>query len=154
MKIIRISQQAQPQMTPEQIESQKTIQGATSEIMQAIALINKSLNTLLVNQTENLFKKDELINAIQNGDIRKLDQNKVNQSLEAMASISQGSLAINQALREIENEGGNINEVLQMTVTSLKSGNYSSFTQSMPSFQSNLTGMTGTTQHSVTENAY
>lgn len=147
MKIYRIAQPVQQQMAPQQKKSQENIQGAMAEISQATALINKSLSTLQTQQMENLFKKDGIINAIQNGDIRKIDQNKVNESLEAMSAISQATLAINQSIKVIEDEGGDINKILTMTVQALQSGNYSAFTETMAGFQQNMTGMTGTIQN-------
>ena len=154
MKIIRIAQNPQSaQMTKEQQDSQKIIQESMSEIQQAVGLINKSMNTLQATQTEKLFQKDGLINALQNGDIRRLDQNKVNQSLQAMGDISQGSLAINNALMTIENEGGDIKGVMGMAIQSLQTGNFSAFVSTMGNFQNSLSGMTGTNSV-ATQSAY
>ena len=147
MKIYKIAQVAQPQMTPEQMKSRQEIMGATGQIQESVGLINKSIETLQMDKIEDLFKKDGIINALQNGNIRRLDQNKVNQSLQAMAEIATSSLAINQALRVIEDNGGEIGNVVGMAVEALNTGNYSAFQSTMANFQSNLTGMTGTMQN-------
>ena len=145
MKIYKIAQAPQ-QMTPDQINSQKNIQGATSEIMQAVGLINKSFETIDSNvKIKDLFKKDGYINALQSGTIRQLDQNEINVSLEAMASISQASMAINQSLRVIEDEGGDASATIQMAIQSLQVGNFSAFQATMSGFQAGMQGMTGVT---------
>jgi hypothetical protein len=129
------------------MKSQQEIMGAMGQIQESVALINKSIETLQADHIEELFKKDGVINALQSGNIRRLDQNKVNTSLQAMAEIATSSLSINQALRVIEDNGGEVNTVVNMAVQALQVGNYSAFQSGMANFQSNLTGMTGTMQN-------
>jgi hypothetical protein len=146
MRIIKLA--AAPQSA-----EQQTIQEAMGEIESAAALINKSSNDLKNNQTEDLFKKDGIIEAIQNGNLRRLDQNKVNASLKALAEVSQACLRINQAFFIIEQNGGDLKQISPMLIQALQSGQYSAFQSSMANFQSNLTGTTGTIQQSVTQTA-
>jgi hypothetical protein len=151
MKIYKITEAATPQqMTPEQIKSQQEIIAAVNQIQESVALINKSIEALQIDKIEDLFKKDGIIKALQNEEIRRLDQNKVNQSLQAMASIATSSLAINQALRVIEDNGGDAKIAIDMSVGALQTGNYSAFVSTMANFQTNLTGTTGTIQNSIT----
>jgi len=140
MKIYKIAQ-------AKQTKEQQEITGSIAQVQDSIALINKSIETLQIDKINDLFKKDGIINALQSGSIRRLDQNKVNQSLQAMAAIATSSLAINQALRVIEQNGGDVNTVMGMSVQALQVGNYSAFQATMADFQSGLTGMTGTTQN-------
>lgn len=156
MKIYKIAQitPTNKMTDPKETEKQQVFQESLGMIQNASAMVNKSIQTLQTNQTETLFTKEGFINAIQNGDIRKININKVNDSIKAMQAISQSALAINEAIREVENVGGDVNSINGMIVQAILSGNYSSFTQSLPGFQQNLGAQTGTTSHSVTETAY
>ena len=149
MKIFKISANSSAQ--------QQEMQDAIGTVQAAIATINKSITTLAAlptNQTgRELFQKDGIRNALQNGNIRNVDQNMIRQSLGNMGTILQSILAINEQFRVLENSGINVQQdVIPKVVAGLQTPNPQAFQSSMSGFVNNLSAMTGTTSAIPTRN--
>lgn len=147
MKIYRVSQEQQ--MIDQ--EAIAEVSQAINYINQSVANINQSLEIIENSGVSEMFRRDTLINAIQSGDFTGIDQNNVNDALNAMQMISQSVPVINNALRIIQDNpniakmlNADISSMQTTIVNSLQSGDYSGFSSMMADFQSDVGGLSGT----------
>lgn len=157
MRIYRIAQN-QPNQQNQPIDQRvvQEIMESFQKITYSIANINESLKIIEQTGADQLFKKENIIEAIQSGDFTTLDINKIDQALEAMSHISQSVPIINTALRYIQ-DNAQIATTMNLDakiisdnmVTSLQTGDYSQFQSSLSVFQNSMQGMSGTTGNIV-----
>lgn len=125
---------------------------AINKVNQAVATMNQSIQVIEQTGVAELFQKDSLIQAIQSGDLAKLDSTKVEQALHAMQNIAQASPILNNAMAVVrDNQQAaqtlkmDFTAVQNMIVNSLQSGDYSQFQSTMSNFQSAIGGLSATT---------
>ena len=148
MRIYKISQQQQPIDQ----EAMQEVAEAINRVNQSVAIMNQSIQVIEQTGVANLFQKDSLIQAIQSGDLSKLDPTKVEQALQAMQNIAQASPILNNAMAVVrDNQRASqmlkmdFTAVQNMIINSLQSGDYSQFQSTMSNFQSTLNGLSATT---------
>lgn len=148
MKIYRISQDVKKPIDPNAIME---VSDALNKINNSVAVINKSLNDIESTGIDQLFQRENLIEAIQSGDLSRIDVNKVDQALNAMQYISQAVPIINSALRVINDNAEaaktlnlDIQGMQGLIISSLQSGNWSQFQSTMSNFQTQMGSMSGT----------
>lgn len=146
-KISKVNKKAQAQT-----DVQEVLQ-AVNTIAVSVANINKSIETLEQTGVNDLFQKENLVNAIQSGDATNLDINVINTALNAMSQISQTILSINNALNIIQSNPEvsrivniDYNSVVSNVVDAIQSGNYQQFANMIGSYQANLKQSVGTEQ--------
>lgn len=153
MKIFKISQVKAKAVDPAVAEQ---INEAILTLQNSIATINQSLKIIETTGANQLFQRNNIINAITSGNLQKLNVNTINQALQAMTHISQTVPLINSSMKVLKENATaaqgmnlNINTVMNSINQSLRSGDYSQFTAQMQGFQQNLSGMSGTIQNTV-----
>lgn len=143
MKIYRVSQDQQAVL--------QEVIAAITNINSSIATINQALKELEQTNTLELFKRNNLINAIQSGNVAALDLNNINRSLTAMSNIVRAVPVINNSLRIIqENEdvaktvNVNANVIQTSMIKALQVGDFQQFQSMLAGFKANLPAISNT----------
>jgi len=150
MKIYKIAQtnpnaQADPAAVQEVMEAAATVK-------MCIDTINKSLSVMTKNQNiANLFQRDTIINEIVTGNTNSLNQNIIQDTLDAMSKIVVTIPTLNAALKTLrENDkiarqyNMDINSINKFITNSLKTGKVVP-SNALNNFNTNLPSSSGVT---------
>ena len=161
MKVFNLQKTQRLKIAQNEVSSQNTT--AIQEVIQAIttinasiANINQALETLEQTGATELFKRENLIQAIQSGNTAVLNINTINTALNAMSQISKTVLIINNSLETLKNNydatkmiNMDVNTITSTMIKAIQTGSYQEFTNMMGSYQANLKGMSDTQQPNV-----
>lgn len=143
MKIYKISQATN--------QGEVEVREAVATLTQAIANINKSLQIIEQNDISKLFQRQNLIKEIQAGNLARLDINKINDSLTAMANIARVVPIINTSLKTIQDNDAiakqlkvDIRNIQNVIVTTIQQGSFVQQVNSLPGFQQMMPSIGGT----------
>lgn len=145
MNIYRISQ------APNNQAQMQEVMEAITNINASVAAINDALQTLEQTGVLELFQRENLINAIQSGNLTGLDINNINQALASMSTIARSVPVINESIRIIQTNADlaqainmDLSSIESIMIKSLQTGDYQQFQSMLSGFKQSLPSTSNT----------